>query len=461
MKFLFIIFLLTFSLFASVIEKKDGFFLEIFSKKSSKSKVVAIIPLNKGTLNKKICSNTREEGVWCKVEYINEGVVTKGYVDKISLVVKKVVTKKCMTYETSYGGKRDDIGRSIIALKDGALIVGHTESFGAKGDDAYVIKVDTFGNKVFDMVFGGKQDDVLKDAVAIKDGFIVTGTSRSFGKSGKESMYIARLSHSGKLKWKHGYSWDDDYYYRGNSIIKTSEKNFIIAGNKEHKRTFSAPSDAFLNYIDNNGITKTTKAYGGDDKESINSIISTKNGFVFAGFTDTWGAGGEDMYVIKTNKSGDTLWHSAFGFKEDEVAHQIIATRDGGFILVGTTESFVDFQKDIFVVKINYKGKKEWIKHYGTQEDEEGFGIVEVNDGYLIAGYTEYTTNYKSNVELLKIDRDGNVMFTRQYGGERDDKAFAIAKLSDGFLITGYTSSPETYSKDVYILRVDRDGNID
>ncbi len=461
MKPLLIIPFLTFSLFASIIEKNDGFFLEIFAKKSSKSKLVATIPLNKGILNKKICSSTREEGIWCKVKYIHKDVVIKGYVDKISLVGRKFLLKKCTTYETSFGGDRDDIGTSIIALKDGALIVGRTASFGALGEDAYVIKVDTFGNKVFDLVFGGKKDDVLKGAVATKDGFIVAGTSRSFGKGGKESMYVASVSNTGKLNWNHGYYWEDNYYYRGNAIIKTSETSFLIAGNKEHKRTFSAPSDTFLNHIDKNGKMQATRAYGGDDKESANSIVSVEDGFVFAGFTDTWGDGGNDMYVIKTNKRGDTLWHSAFGYKEDEVANQIITTKDGGFILVGTTESFVDFQKDIFVVKINYKGKEEWMKHYGTQEDEEGFGIVEVDDGYLIAGYTKYTKNYKSNVQLLKIDKNGNTMFTKQYGGQRDDKAFAIAKLSDGFLITGYTSSPETYSKDVYILRVDINGNID
>jgi len=194
--------------------------------------------------------------------------------------------------------------------------------------------------------------------------------------------------------------------------------------------------------------------------DSANSLVSVKDGYVFAGVTDTWGHGDDDAYVVKINKAGDRVWHNAFGFKYDEVANQIITTKEGGFILVGMTESDVQNQKDVFVVKIDKNGNREWKRHYGTKANEEGFGIVEVDDGYVIAGYTDYTPSYNSDAYLLKITKQGDILWNRRYGGEKDDRAYAIAKVDDGFLITGYTTSAQTYSKDMYLIRVDSQGKI-
>jgi len=459
MKLLLILSLVSASLISGIVEKKDGTYIEIYAKKSSKSSLIATVATHKGKLSKKFCSDTSGNGTWCKVQYVDTDVDISGYIDKFSLMTILSTPKQRSTYETSFGGSRDDVGKSIIPLKDGALIVGYSSDSQSSRDDAYVLRVDNYGNKIFDLTFGGERDDVLKDVIEIDDGFMVAGTSRSFG-NGRDRVYLARISNNGKIKWHNGYNWEVNDNYRGNAIIKTDKNNFLVAGSKEHKIKFSSQEDCFLNSVNIDGTVNSIKSYGGTDMESASSIASVDDGYVFAGFTESWGAGEKDVYVTKTNKNGDKVWQNTFGFKQDEVANQIISTQDDGFIIVGTTESFQKQQKDIFVVKITAKGTKEWMKHYGTQEDEEGFGIVEVNDGYLIAGYTKYTRHYDSDVRLLKIDKTGNVMFTRQYGGNRNDKALAIAKLSDGFLVTGYTGSAETYSKDVYLLKVDMNGKI-
>lgn len=459
MKALLILSILSATLISGIVETKDGTFLEIYSKKTSKSSLIATVATHKGKLSKKFCSDTSGNGVWCKVQYVNTNVDVTGYVDNFSLVTILATPKQRSTYETSFGGSHDDVGKSIIPLKDGALIVGYSGSSGNSRDDAYVLKVDSYGNKIFDLTFGGDRDDVLKDAIKIDDGFIVAGTSRSFG-NGKDRVYLARLSNNGKIKWENGYQWEVNDNYRGNAIIKTGKNDFLVAGSKEFKVKFSSQEDCFLNSVNIDGKVNSTKSYGGSDMESASSIVSVHDGYIFAGFTESWGAGEKDIYVIKTNKDAQKVWQNTYGFKKDELANQIISTEDGGYIIVGSTESFEAQQKDIFVVKITATGAKEWMKHYGTQEDEEGFGIVQTNDGYLIAGYTKYTKHYDSDVRLLKIDKAGNVMFTRQYGGNRNDKALAIAKVKDSFLITGYTGSAETYSKDVYLLKVDINGKI-
>ena len=444
-------------LLSGVIETSEGTFLEIYSSKGPHSNIVATVSASQGRLTKKLCTNTRNDGEWCKVKYKNNEVDISGYVDKKSFDKVRSKPNTRTTFETSFGGQRNDVGNDIIPLKDGALIVGYTQSFGAGNDDAYVIRVDRFGNKVSSYAFGGGSDDTLNSVIAINNGFMGVGTTRSYGNR-VESIYMTRLANDGRLMWQNGYYSDKDDYYRGNDLVHIGNNNFLIAGSETHVEFFDSETNCYINSINIDGQRNGIKRYGGENTEEANSIVRVSDGYVFAGVTDTWGHGNDDMYVVKINKKGDRVWHNAFGFKYDEVANQIIATKDGGFMVVGTTESDIQNQRQVFVVKIDANGDRQWQRHYGTKENEEGFGIAETNDGYVIAGYTNYTPTYNKDLYLLKIDKRGNIIWNRRYGGDRDDQANAIVKIKDGFFVTGYTTSPETYSKDVYLLRVDENG---
>jgi len=459
MKSAFIISLITSSLVAVIIQTDSGSMIEIFSKKSASSQKVANVSISKGRINTKFCTEVKGDEDWCKVVYIDPSTEIKGYIQKSLLEKLKTIDNTNTTYETSFGGLRDDVAFAILPLSDGALLVGYTESFGAQRSDAYVIKVDHYGNKTFDTVFGGDDDDIINAVLELKQSYVLIGTTRSY-RDGLESIYFSKLSKDGDVLLTKGLYADVDDYYRGNGLVKDEHENLIIIGNEEHKKLFTSNKDAYLNIVDSTGIAKLSKRYGGSDIEDANSIVSVSDGYVIAGSTKSWGVGSSDMYVVKTDKEGNIKWQNAFGFKYEEVANQIITTEDGGFILVGTTESSRNNQKDMFVVKISSKGNREWMENYGTQEDEEAFGIVETNDGYMIAGYTNYTKNHKSDVAILKIDKEGNVVFNRTYGGLKDDKAYAIAKVRDGFLIAGYTSSSESYSKDVYLIKIDMQGMV-
>ncbi len=457
MKFVLIILVITSSLVAAIIQTDSASMIEIFSKKTSTSTVVAKVSSSKGRLNIKFCTQVSNDRDWCKVQYIESSTVVNGYVEKYLLDKLKKTVKTSSTYETSFGGARNDVAYAVLPLEDGALLVGYTESFGAVRSDGYVIKVDEYGNKIFSSVFGGKDDDILNAAIVLKDSYALVGTTRSYRKA-LESIYFAKLSKDGELLSKEALYSDVDDHYRGNGVVKDGNENLIIVGNEEHKKLFTSNKDGYLNIVNPSGKNQTFRRYGGGDIDNINSIVSVSDGYVLAGSTKSWGTGSSDMYVVKTDKQGNLKWQNAFGFKYEEVANQIITTEDGGFILVGTTESYKNNQKDMFVVKISSKGNREWMNNYGTQEDEEAFGIVETNDGYMITGYTKYTKNYKSDVAVLKIDKEGSVVYHRTYGGLKDDKAYAIAKVKDGYLIAGYTTSSESYSKDVYLLRVDMKG---
>ena len=459
MKNIFYLSLFTSALFAGVTQTSDGTFIDLYANKDNRSNIIATVSTDKGDLIKQRCYSTRTSERWCKVKYIYKDITLHAYTDEASLLSTYRTTKTKTTFAVSYGGRYDEEGNDIIALDDGFLVVGSTASFGDGQKDAYVVKIDKFGNKEYSLALGGSSNDEANAVVALKNSYMLTGYSGSYG-NGVESLFVARIKNNGTVLWQKGYYSDKDDYYRGNDIVKISDENTLVAGYENHVQFFASETNIYVNAINSEGQRNGIKRYGGSKVDEANSIIKTTDGYLIAGMTKTWGRGGEDAYLIKLDTEGNRVWHNTYGYRFDEVFHQVIATDDGGYIAVGTTDSDIRNQQDIYVVKISADGKEQWSGHYGSREDEEGFGIVQSSDGYVIAGYTKDTESYSSDAYLLKLNKDGKVIWNRKYGLDKNDVAKAIIKTEDGYIVTGYKTSLETYSKDLYILKVNNNGYI-
>ncbi len=459
MKIGLLISMVTTVLLAGIHETHDDTYIDVFSSKKAGSELIATVSTTKGKIERKRCFTNRRSEEWCKIVYTLDSITISGYSDKKSLDTAFAIPNANVFFQETYGGDYDDAGNDIISVDDGFLIVGKTQSFGEGSSDTYIIKTDKFGNKIFSAAYGGRNADVANAVVEVNDGFMIAGVTNSFGNR-TQSIYLSKIAKNGDFIWQKAYYSDRDDYYIAQDMIRISDTNLLLVGTEDHVKFFSSQKDIYLNAINTDGQRNGIKRYGGSDPERANSIIAVTDGYIIAGLTDTWGNGREDAYVIKIDKDGNRVWHNAFGFKQDETANQIITTDDGGFILVGTSDSDYKNQKNVYVVKLNADGNSEWQSLYGSRENDEGFGIAATDDGYVIAGYTKGTRNYDSDIYLLKIDKRGNVLWEKKYGSSKDDRANAIIKVKGGFAITGYSTSIETYSKDVYLLRVDEKGNI-
>ena len=456
---LLLIAILTSGLLAGIHETDKGSFLQIYSGHDSQSNIIAKVSTETGNIEQLKCRSTRDSTQWCKVRYRDKDVMLEGWSDKKSLdIINKRPNTKA-TFEKRFGGRYEDTGNALLPLSDGFLIVGKTESFGAGQSDAYVLKVDHYGNKIWTATYGGRYDESAEAVAPVKNGFMITGATLSLGNM-RQSLYVARISNNGQLMWENGFFSDEDDRYIGKSIAKINDKHMMIAGWEDHIKFFNSEVECYLSAVSINGQHKWVNRYGGEDVDKANSVIQVKDGHVFAGVTETWGHGDSDAYVVKIDKSGQKAWHNAFGYKNDEHANEIISTRDGGYILVGTTTSDRHKRDDVYVVKLNKNGDKQWQHHYGDDGKEEGYGIVEDKDGYVIVGYTESTKNYNSDVYLLKIDKQGNIIWKKSYGGPGDDEGHDIAIVNNGFIITGFSEGSSNRGKDLYLLKVDRNGNL-
>ncbi|MBI4722918.1 MAG: T9SS type A sorting domain-containing protein [Candidatus Stahlbacteria bacterium] len=152
-----------------------------------------------------------------------------------------------------------------------------------------------------------------------------------------------------------------------------------------------------------------TKTYGGDGGDCGYSVQETKDsGFIITGYTYSFGAGSFDVYLIKTNSEGDTLWTRTYGGDGWDWGYSVQETKDGGFIIAGNTYSFGVGEDDVYLIRTNSAGDTLWTKTYGGDKEDGGYSVQETKDsGFIITGYTYSFGAGSYDVYLIKVDEAG------------------------------------------------------
>jgi len=223
----------------------------------------------------------------------------------------------------------------------------------------------------------------------------------------------------------------------------------------------SSKINPLLVEIDENGTRGWRGYYGGKDEDYANSIIYTGDGYLMAGKTETYGHGDFDAYVVKVNKAGKEEWYNAYGGEDDDDASDVIALKDG-YLLVGSTDSFGLTRNDVFVAKIDKKGKLLWQKTYGGDRDDHGYAVTQSPDGgFVIAGKSEsFSRRNGFDLYIFKIDANGTLKWEQNYGDESDDAGYDIITTDDGYLIVGEQKTRISRDSDVWVLKVDFNGEL-
>jgi hypothetical protein len=270
---------------------------------------------------------------------------------------KETPPSQPIVWQKTFGGNGDDGAYSIQQTNDGGyIVVGYTSSFGVENWDIYVIKLDANGNKVWEKTFGGSGwDDAYSIQQTDDGGYIVAGVTYSFGTGGYD-VYIIKLDANGNKLWETTYGGSiDDYAF---SIQQTTDGGYIVAG---YTNSFGAgKSDIYIIKLDSKGNKIWQKIYGGSEDDVASSIQQTTDrGFVVAGYTESFGAGRRDVYVIKLDAYGNKIWEKTFGGSDWDCAYSIQQTSDGGYIVAGETNSFGAGDYNVYVIKFDENGNTE------------------------------------------------------------------------------------------------------
>jgi alpha-tubulin suppressor-like RCC1 family protein len=182
---------------------------------------------------------------------------------------------------------------------------------------------------------------------------------------------------------------------------------------------------------------------------------TTDNGYIIAGMTQSFGAGGSDIYIIKTNSTGDTLWTKIIGGSGQDYAWSVIQTADGGYAVTGYTQSFGAGNADIFLIKLNNTGTIQWSKTIGGTNADWGQELIQTTDlGYAILGYTNSFGAGNEDIYLVKTDANGNVAWSKTFGGSSSELGYSLQQSNDnGFFIAGVSSSFS--GNKIYIIKTD------
>lgn len=203
--------------------------------------------------------------------------------------------------------------------------------------------------------------------------------------------------------------------------------------------------------------------FGGPSEDQGAAILQTDDrGYLLAGYTESFGGDGDlDIYIIRTDVDGQRVWEKVYDEGFTKHAYGLDATLDGGYIIVGDIRPTALDSFNVYLLKIDRNGEKIWSHNYGSTGFEQGFDVKATADGgYLLAGRKLDPIDGKLDIYVIKVDALGGLVWEKTFGSEGDDEGWAAEEVADGYVIGGNAINPGTGSSDAYVLKLDFDGNV-
>ncbi|MDF1544072.1 MAG: hypothetical protein P1R58_03095 [bacterium] len=351
-------------------------------------------------------------------------------------------------WTSTIGLSGSETARSIRQTADGGYaFLGSTSSMGGS-NDFYLVRLDECGVLVWSKNFGGGSSEFGTSMdIGSSGDFIIAGTADP----NLTNDYVIRTSSSGEYLF--GNNFGGSIVDMVMDVLDLSGGGCVLVGGAG---LLAMPSD--VHFIKANTVLGSfwSKTIGGPGSDIANSICLPRNGgFVMAGRTDSYGAGAGDFYLLKLSAVGDSLWARTYGTAGDEAAFSVIPTADSGFVLVGSGTPSGGGTSDAFILKTDSVGNELWRKSVGGLSDEVARTVQENAQGeLLIAGWTNSFGAGGFDFYIIKLNANGDLLWTDTRGGAGDDKAFELQTTSDGgYILAGETSSFGAGTKNAYLVK--------
>ena len=357
----------------------------------------------------------------------------------------------------TYGGDFDDRGECVQQTTEGGYIIGgYTNTYGSGSYDCYLVKTNADGDTLWTQTYGGNSDDrAYCVQQTIDEGYIIGGYTNSFG-AGSKDFYLVKTDNAGNMLWTRSYGGSgNDHSY---SVRQTTDEGYILVGSTQ---SYGAGSlDCYLIKTDSDGDTLWTRTYGGSAVECGRCVQQTDDGgYIITGYTSSYGAGSYDVYIIKTDSIGDTLWTRYYGSSYSDQGFSVQQTTDGGYIVAGDAPNYSAGVTGVYLIKTDMFGDTLWTNTYSGNVQVCGYCVEQTTDGgYIIAGdtYTFGTTSW--DPYLVRTNAYGDTLWTHVYSGTEHSECHSIQQTSDnGYIATGYTSNYSTSTFEVYLIRLEAD----
>ncbi len=367
-----------------------------------------------------------------------------------------------VTFQKTYGGSQKEVAFKLTKTHDGGYVLsGATESFGPLPQDIYIIKTDASGGHLWSVVYQGSGSDYAMNIIETSDhGFLIAGGTTSFG-SGSDDALLLRADSAGNIIWSKVYGGSQQEYFL--SAVQTTDGGFIAAGNTMSYGAGS--SDIFIVRTNASGDTLWTRIMGGAAFDEATCIIQTADGgFALCGRSSSFTPANTEAFLFKLNQNGDTTWTVQYGNFGAEEAHVVKQTYDGGYVVFGNATSFGN-DYEVYLNHFDMNGNLQWSKLYGGPKTDAIYGgIITSDSGFAMCGFTDsYGEGHRgtdsSNYFLIRTNMTGDTLWTHSYGGDKVDESFGIVQADDGgFAVLGFSGSFGD-SIEAYLVKTDNYGN--
>ncbi len=359
----------------------------------------------------------------------------------------------------TYGGPDFEGASSVHQTTDGGYIIGGgNEPFGMDTGDVYIVKTDSLGDTLWTRLHGNPnlQEWCTSIQQTTDGGYIVlvltaiVDTSSIFF----DDIVLMKLNALGDTVWVKTYGGNNEEL--AGSVQQTADGGYIVVA---ITNSFGAgEGDVFLIKTNSLGDTVWTRTYGGTGYDAASSVQQTTDGgYIIAGSTRSFSLDSGDVYVIKTASAGDTLWTRSYGGISWDWGNSVQQTTDGGYIIAGGSCSFnPTYNDDAYLIKTDSLGDTLWTRTYGGDSNDIAFSVIQLTDsGHLFVGNTYSYGAGEDDLWLVRIDTIGNILGTRTYGGTSQDGGVDIQKCTDGgYVVAGYTASFGGGFFDAWLLKI-------
>jgi hypothetical protein len=298
-------------------------------------------------------------------------------------------------------------GQSVIQTSDGGFAVaGNINLMNPTANpNVYLLRTNSSGDSLWSKDYTPGYVDVAYSIKQTLDGgFIMAGYADSIASDSIQDFFLLKTNSLGDSLWSKKYCWhSSDFSGGAHSVVQTNDGGYTLVGSQPQ---LTGLSDVYFIKTDDNGNTLWTKKFGGINDDLGYWLDKTQdNGFIICGATMTTGEGGYDAYLIKTDENGNLLWEKTYGGLDNEFANSVYPTSDGGYVIVGSTESYTTGGSyDVYLIKTDSQGNQIWHKTFGGINADYGYSVQQTFDGgYIIAGIRG------AEIYIIKTDDMGNM----------------------------------------------------
>lgn len=359
-------------------------------------------------------------------------------------------------WEKTFGGNSYDALSSVLLTNEGYILLGHTKSFGAGSDDLWLLSITVSGDTIWTNTIGWEDTEVSANLVKdFDEGYTIFGSFKKY-LGGFWNVFLVGSNEIGRMEWASIHDWTGGFYTSVYDGIMHPDGGYLVISAFERDGVLNSDWDNWLIRTNSNGDTIWTKNYGGDGNDFCSDIkISHEGGIIMGGGEKGNGDSHYDWWLLKTDISGNIDWQKVWGSVKDEWINEIYKITDG-YIIAGITRSYGHGKTDGWLRKIDKEGNSIWDKTFGGSEDDYINDVIQTTDGgYIFIGSTKSFGEGDYDYWINRLDSEGNIIWSETYGGEDWDAArFVILSEENSYLIGGETYSQGSGDSDAWLIKL-------